>query len=211
MGRSVLRTGVVLVVLAALAIVLNFTLSDVSRANDLGEIVQISVTVFAIVTGGIFAYDKLQIFRDFKPHLTITLESSHRIVSESYVHIAVAVNLKNNSKVRTEILEGLFRLQHIAPLIDDDVEYLYRQVFATKEADEIRWPLLAEDQRTWERNELVVEPGESHQETVEFIVETNVESVLVYTYFFNSRFSPGSTSAQGWGATSAHDIIAGNQ
>ena len=36
------------------------------------SIVQVFVTALVIVAGGIFAYRKLQLFRDFEPHLTVT-------------------------------------------------------------------------------------------------------------------------------------------
>ncbi len=43
---------------------------------------------------------------------------------------------------------------------------------------------------------LIVEPGESHQEMQEFIVANDVDSVMVYTYFYNSEFSPNTQTAE---------------
>ena len=53
----------------------------------------------------------------------------------------------------------------------------------------------------------MIEPAESHQETAEFILSAGVETVLIYTYFCNPTSSAGKQSAQGWSATSVHDIL----
>ena len=63
--------------------------------------------------------------------------------------------------------------------------------------------LLDKVTRNWKKGELIVEPGESHQETYEFIVLNYVESVLAYTYYRNPR----SSIPEGWGATTVHDIV----
>ena len=163
---------------------------------------QVIVTAIAIFMAAAFALFKLQIFRVFAPHLTITQKVTHRPIGESYVHIDVAATLQNNSKVKVDLIEGLFLLQKIAPMKDQEVESLYAQVFVDKEIDDILWPVIDEVHRSWKEHALVIEPGESYQEACEFIVEVTVKSVLVYTYFYN----PFSSASKGWGATTIHDI-----
>ncbi len=183
------------------------SLNDDRETRFLAEVLLPFATIVAIGVGGIVAIYKLQVFRDFEPHLSISQEVEHRFIGDSYIHIAVIVDLQNNSKVEIEIRQGVFRLQHIAPASDEEVEDLYAQVFHTMECDDIQWPIIVEHWRNWDRNVFLIEPGESHQEIVEFIVTIEVESTLIYTYFYNSRFSQGSRSAEGWGATTVHDII----
>ncbi len=203
MLRSVRRTCAVLGFLVLLALALHFALPDMGRARDVGGIVQVTVTVLAIVAGGVFAYDKLQIFRDFEPHLTISHLITHRTIGESYVHVAVTANLINSSKVEMQILDGLFRLQHIAPFSDEEVEFILSENSRLKD---IQWPTLIEERRAWNGSEFLIEPGESHQETVEFVIGRDVESVLIYTYFYNSRYTSASPSAEGWGAATVSDM-----
>ena len=85
---------------------------------------------------------------------------------------------------------------------DRDVDALYAQVFVDRIYEDILWPVIDEVHRSWKEHALIVEPGESYQETCEFIVDATIESVLVYIYFYNP-FSPAS---KGWGATIIHDI-----
>ena len=148
--------------------------------------------VTVIFVGGIFAYWRLQIFRTFEPHLTISHEISHRKSGESYMHIAVTTNLRNSSKVKVELHQALFSLQLLSPITDEDVEGLYEQ--RRDNSDEgytsyIQWDTLHEIEHRWAKNELIIEPGESHPENGEFIISSGVESVMIYTYFYNPAYS----------------------
>ena len=194
--------GVVLLTTSIALFVLNRTWTDAERGKDLVAIIQSLVTVVAIVGGGIFAYYKLQIFRTFEPHLTISHEVSHRYIGDSYVHIAVTATLYNSSKVKMELRKGFFLLQQISPLSDEEVKSLQDQVFENQEFQHIQWPTLEEVEREFGKGELIVEPGESHPETFEFILSQWYDSVMIYTYFYN----PMSSQPQGWVASNVYDI-----
>ena len=165
--------------------------------------------VTVIFIGGVFAYWRLQIFRTFEPHLGVTHEISHRVVGDSYIHFFVTASLHNNSKVKIELRQVLFSLQLVSPITDVDMENLYRK--RQDDVDDvytyyIQWPTLDEIEHRWTENELIIEPGESHQETVEFITTSNVESAMIYTYFYNPTYSQNSRSAEGWSITTVYDI-----
>lgn len=200
---------VVLSILIVAAFVLNLALDETEGAKDLAEIIQLFVVASAVVIGGFFALYKLQIFRDFEPHLTVSHEISHRFIGDRFIHIEVTATLHNSSKVMIDVQKGLFRLQQIAPTSDEEVRKLYSQVFIDEKHKYLQWPTLEEVDRNWDANQLIVEPGESHQETYEFVVSTDVTSVMVYTYFYNSRF-PKSPS-EGWGAATVHDMMTSSE
>ena len=204
-SRMILGAMIVIALLVFLAV--GCVWLGLARTRDLINIVQSAVTITAIVAGGIFAVFKLQLFRDFQPHLTITQEVSHRHIGDSYVHIAVTSTLHNTSRVKVELRKGLFRAQKIHPISDEEIEDLYAQVFIHRKQKDFQWPTIEEATLTWKKNELVVEPGESHQETWEFVVSSEVQSLLVYEYFYNPKGSPGAQAAEGWAATTIHDII----
>ena len=204
--RGVALVLVALALLVTIALVLDFALTDGGRAKDIASIVQSFAAALAIVAGGIYALYKLQLFRTLEPHLTIEHRISHRRLSDSYVHIDATAILHNSSKVKVELREGLSRLQGMSPVSDEEVEVLYTETFAQKSFNSIQWPTIVEAGRAWAEGELVLEPGESHSETIEYIVEASgYESVLVYTYFYNPARSPG--SAEGWTATTVYDIV----
>ena len=202
-------------ILAFLAIFLAYStgviswlfLDDADQAKDFAGIVQSWATVAAFMVAGIFAVLRLEIFREFSPHVTITQTVSHRSISDRYVHIFVTATLHNSSKVRVDIRRGFFRLQAISPISDEAVEALYADVYVNRVNRDFQWQTIDEAPREWSRNDLIVEPGESHQETCEFIVTSEMRTVLVDTYMYNSR-SPA--VPVGWGTTSAYDILERN-
>ena len=160
----------------------------------------------AVCLGGVFAYQRLQMFRTFEPHLTVSHSIHHRPIGDSYTHIDVTVTLLNGSRVQVELREGFFLLQQIAPEADEHIEDLYAQMFVEREYEEIRWTTLERIERHWNPGELVVEPGESHPESCEFIVSKDVESVMIYTYFYDQRFAQDSDYERGWLVSTVYDI-----
>ena len=205
--RAATITALILLPIAAAFVAFVDDWSDVSRVKDVAGAIQSAVTVIAIVTGGIFALFKLQAFRDFEPHLTVSHEVTHRFVGDGHVHIVVITSLKNSSRVKIDLSKGIARLQQIAPVSDEEFRTLYDQVFANHEFVDIQWPTLHETLREWGRGELLVEPSETHRETYEFIVSKDVESVMIDTYFYNPMYPGSSHTPEGWGLVSVYDIV----
>lgn len=188
--------------------VLDWTLPSSVSFKDRAGIIQAVVTALAIIFGGLLAAVKWEVFRDFEPHLTIDHVINRRPIGESYVHIDVTATLHNNSKVKVELRDGFFLLQQIAPMSDREVELLYDAVFVHRDYDDFQWPSLDEVERRWERDECVVEPGGTHQELCEFIIASDIETVMLYTFFTNSGY-PKSSQTRGWKAATVYDIIVG--
>ena len=205
MDRSSLLQALLLavsfVVVFIAAISINMWLTN-DGFGESARTFQVIVTAIAIFMAAAFALFKLQIFRVFAPHLTISQKVSHRPIGESYIHIDVSAILQNSSRVKIELRKGFFHIQQIAAMDDEEIETLYAQVFKYQEAEDILWPVLDIVQRSWEEGTLIIEPGESHQEVCEFIVTTSVESVLIYSYFFN----PYAATPRGWHSTTTYDI-----
>ena len=199
---GVALAGSCVILLAAFAVA-----PESTTALEVLGLAQVLFTIVAIVAGGSLAAYKWQVFRESEPHLTITHEISHRTVGESYVHIAVTAMLHNSSNVHVELLKGIFSLQLLSPTSDELVESLYDEVFVRGRHTALQWPIIDESERGWGKGELIIEPGESHSETIEFIALGDVESVMVYTYFYNPKYSIGGNAAQGWGASIVHDTI----
>ena len=81
--RGLLIIGIAIVLQIASLVLLDLTLTGAGKLKDIAAIIQSSVTAVAIAAGGLFAYYKLQFFRDLEPHLTITHEVSHRLIGDS--------------------------------------------------------------------------------------------------------------------------------
>ena len=192
---------IALAILAGLAITLaalHWLLPDAGRFKDLAGIVQSVVTVLAIIIGGIIAAYKLQLFRDFEPHLTISHAINHRRIRDGYVHLDVTATLQNSSRVKVELREGGFLLQQIAPVLGGN-DLLGRNIPYPL------WPILDEASFDFGGYEITLEPGQSLQETLQFIVPDDVETVLIHYYFSSSRSLTGSSRV--WGITDVYDTM----
>ncbi len=204
-GGILILTGVtLLLVICAVVVPALVPDSDITKAS---QIIQAFVASFILLSAGAFAAVRFELFRSFIPHLTLGQEITHRPISDSYVHLLVTTTVRNGSKVKEDLLRGYCRLQLLGPYSDSDVESIYREVFSDGHPDrqrDFQWETLDEKALMWNRNELTIEPGGSHQETCEFVVAAGVTSVFAYSYFYNSRkpFNP-----EGWGVATAHDII----
>ena len=218
--RLAIELLVVCVILVGAVWGLNFWLADaardatspteIGRIRDVVGIVQGAVWALLIAAGGVLAYRKLEWFRDFEPHLTVTQSVSHRRIGQRFVHVAVTATLHNNSKVKVDVNEGYITLLQISPVDDAAVARIYAEVLGDIDNDEVKdfqWEELDTVRRASGDNPLVIEPGESHIELGEFIVSDEVESILAYSYFHNSRHSHGSSSAPGWTASTVYDIV----
>ena len=194
-----------LVLTGIVAYILQQTL-DINTFNSV-MIVQSIATLIIISIGGVFAYRKLQIYRDFEPHLTITQNVSHRSIGTKYIHIMVTATLHNSSKVVIRPTESYSRIQQISPLPDTYIESLYEDAYKDEKTDTIEWPAMEQINREWQEGKLLIEPSETHSEVYEFIVSTDCETILVSTYFHNPAFASAPHSAQGWGTTSVYDIV----
>ena len=193
------------------------------------------ITIIAIVIASIFAWRNGIIFRHRSPHINIAHDVTHRFISPSYTHLIVTATLHNSSRVKVEFRDGLFILQKIAPLNDDEVTQLYTQfsddaVSASEGAEDIQWETLDKLWIVWDKDELIVEPGASAALTIEFIVPKTIQAVLITTYLYNTRVMGKINNAfadiddapkrkhwllrwreiegtRGWTRTSAYDIV----
>lgn len=158
-----------------------------SRVKDWLAIVGAALSIAVVIGGGILARRNAQIFRARSPHVVISHEVSHRPVGDGYVHIFVTAVLHNSSRVHIEFLDGFAVIFQVSPATDDDVESLYEEVFNTQQFANVQWPYLDGVRHRWGKDGLLVEPGETETETFDFIVGKDVQSVIVSTYFYNSR------------------------
>ena len=119
------------------------------------------------MTGGIWAFYRFQAFRTLQPHLYIQHRVTHRSLSESYLHIELTAIVRNTSKVHVELDRGVATVQEVAPITDDEAEYLYGEGMRGDASPWILWPTVGRMQMVWEQPKLVVEPGATHAESLD--------------------------------------------
>ena len=195
-----------LFVLALLAVMWAVTDWGGAKWTTAATIVQAVGTLTAVFVGGGFAFYRLHLLRTFHPHLTITHEVSHRVIGESYVHIAVTVTALNSSSVVVAPRQGAVQLQQIAPTTDEAIERLFSDDLGG-EAYDVAWPTLSYVSREWDKGDLVIEPGEKVSDTYEFAVPKEIGTVLAYSFIEDPTFTQQFSRVRVWDAQTIYDMI----
>ena len=168
-------------------------------------------TALAIAAGVSIAWYKLDIFREFEPHLSIEQTIESRRLGNSFRLIVATAILTNNSKVLVKPREGYCRLAQTAPLSDPSVVEMFTNSVrsGTEENgfEQFGWPVLGEVRRTWPEGDIAIEPGECHRETYQFIVDEGTESVVALTAIYNPAYNLDPAShAETWRCYTFHDV-----
>lgn len=153
-------------------------------------LVESIVTIVAVLTAGVIAWRNGIIFRHRSPHINITHDITHRVISPRYTHIAVTATLHNRSRVKVEFFDGLFVAQKLAPLADEEVDDLHSESFeeiSDERFGSFPWETLEGLRYSWNKDDLIVEPGEARSLTFEFMVDNEIKAVLITTYLYNER------------------------
>lgn len=202
-GNMLVVLAVVVGLIGVVAVLHEVLPAEHSRYKDLIGIIQSGAIAAALIIGGIIANAKLELFRHLEPHLTIAHTISHRPVGNGYVHIAVKAVLRNSSRVVVKLRDGRFLLRHIitAPEAATTSEVrspvdnvLYPQL-----------PILDEASFYLGDQEISIEPGQTIQEVLQFIVPDEVKTVLIHYFFHDSRFPDD--PFWGWGITDVYDML----
>ena len=214
--------AVIAIALLSVRIILDAQQSLDGEAGSLGEVAAALVkevrddlrhiaTALAIAAGVSIAWYKLDIFREFEPHLSIEQTIESRRLGNSFRLIVATAILTNNSKVLVKPREGYCRLAQTAPLSDPSVVEIFTNAVrsGTEENgfEQFGWPVLGEVRRTWPEGDIAIEPGECHRETYQFIVDEGTESVVALTAIYNPAYNLDLAShAETWRCYTFHDV-----
>ena len=195
--------------LFVLIAVVDWALPDVYPLGRWADIALTLVTIVAILVGGLFAAVKFDLFRESQPHLTISHTINHRNIADSYVHLDVTAALHNSSRVKVELNRGLFTLQEIAPVLDDAEleDRLEARNLIAENLPFSQWAILDQFSCEWSASTLVIEPGQTFRQTVEFVISREITTVAIHAFFYNSRFAEGFERPEGWNITTVYDIF----
>ena len=163
-------------------------------------------TLILLGIGGIFAVYQFRLFRHHEPHLNVEQTVTHHQVSPNYVAITVTAHLRNNSRVVVRIREALFRIQKFSGFENIAIETMFRHAFVFRSGNIIEWPTLQEVHRFWDPGEIAIEPSGIQSESYEFIVASDVETIMVYSLFYNPNSPKGENERRAWHATTVYSL-----
>jgi hypothetical protein len=166
--------------------------------------VQACATVIAIIVGGVWSYMLFVQKRQRYPRANIEHRITHRSIPDNKLLLHVAVTVRNTGDVLLSLVSGQTRIQQILPLSLELLDPISKGRDPVKAGDrEILWPLIKLRKQKWREQECEIEPGESDEFHYDFILDAEVQTIEVYSYFKNAK-KPGREI--GWGWTTIYDL-----
>ncbi|MCD4674576.1 MAG: hypothetical protein K8S18_01080 [Desulfobacula sp.] len=177
---------------------------DLTIIKNLIDIIESIVTIIAILAGGIWSY-RLFIKKRLKyPRANISNQVFHRCLSEDKVLLHVVTTISNTGDVLISIISGITWIQQMTPLhtnVIDSIKIGINPVLQGK--TEIDWPLLEEQKFEWKKGKFEIEPGENDQIHYDFILDSYVETVKIYSFYKNVMKHGREL---GWSVTTIYDL-----
>jgi flagellar biogenesis protein FliO len=158
-------------------------------------------TIFALVIGGWWTYTRFIRQRTEQPRATLTYRAAHRRLTSREFLLRVSVRARNSGTVLLGVHELRCEIQQVTPLIPEALAKLEARELIN-ERDEADLGCIRCYEQKWKAGEVEIEPNESESFDFDFIVDGEVETILVYADLPNAEREDGG----GWQATGFYDF-----
>lgn len=161
---------------------------SLSRMKETVEFLATVLTLLAIIFGGSWSYVLFIRTRQKYPSANISQGITYREITADKLWVRVTVTLQNTGKVLLSLVSGVSWIQQVAPL-DAEISEKIKNVEdpVSQGGSEIIWPLVEERKLSWGKGEREIEPSESDQIYFDFVVDSDLRTIVVYSYFTNVK------------------------
>lgn len=153
---------------------------------DLSKALESLATVGAIIVGAIWSYWLFVKNRQKFPRASVSHTVSHKSIVRGRILIHVDMVLTNLGQVLLEVVFAKAVVSQVLPL-----HPTVRRLIVSRSDPvptghtEIQWPKIASREVRFERAECEVEPGETQSFQFDFVVESQLRTLEVYSYVSN--------------------------
>lgn len=172
---------------------------SLSSISDIATIIQSLITSGALILGGVWTYWLFVKKRQKYPSAKIEHEISHRPITNDKVLLSVNIIVSNNGNALLSLKEGKIRVNQMLPPKDELLDILTRN----KGTRVTNWQLLSPLVNPIGYKGHEIEPGESQQFLVHYVIDADIQTILVYTYFRNVEKLRRNI---GWTLTTIYDL-----
>jgi len=179
------------------------------------ELVQAAVTVLAIFVGGYWTYMLFRQKRQRYPRANIEHRIVHKSICSDKVLLHVTARLTNIGEVLLALRFGRTTIEQMMPIMPHLQSHIDEGGDPVVDGEtDIVWPALGTRETSWQRGQFELEPNESDDLQFDFIIDSSIETVLVYSYFRNAqkyrnpilRWLLRQTREIGWGISTVYDL-----
>jgi hypothetical protein len=168
--------------------------------KDWVDLIQGITTIFAIFIGVWLFYKKRQPF----PKAKITHTVVSKIISQNKGLVRVTLNIANQGEVLLSTNEAWVGIQQISPCpkeIEAEMVKDINSIQRLKKSHEIAWTSLGHKEI---QTAYKIEPSEDEEIYFDFVVESNIKTIIVYSYTRNRKIRDRDI---GWNKTTIHDVF----
>jgi hypothetical protein len=157
-----------------------------SWCKDNADILQTYCTIAAIIFGGIWTWILFIKNRQIYPRACITHNIYHKEIVDGKLLLRITIMVSNTGNVLLSLKSLETRIQQIVPPLSDFVEKIKQGKDPIKNGDtEIEWPLLTSRKTVFMKKAYEIEPGECQEIQCDFILDTTIDTISVYSYLKN--------------------------
>ena len=176
---------------------------DISRLKEITDIVQSLATVLAFIAGGFWSYRLFVQRRQKYPRAEISHNVTNVRLTHDKILLNVIVNISNTGDVLLSLDSAETRIQQILPLPQEMQSAIDGHDPVKTDQTEFLWPLIGLRQSKWKKGELEFEPHESGQLRYDFILDSEVQTIKVYSFIRNITRR---NREIGWALATTHDL-----
>lgn len=177
----------------------------ISTFQAVAETAQAITTTAAIFAGGVWTYFRFIKNRLRYPKAEVHHDIFSRELTAGKTLIHVVMTVVNRGDVLLPVSHAWTRLLKIAPVSGGLAKTLEENLDPIPEGEaEIEWPEIGCREVQFEKGQAEIEPGEVEKFHFDFIFDSGVQVVEIYSYFENSRKKK--RGPMGWALTSIYDL-----
>lgn len=162
------------------------------------EVFANTATGLGIIGAGIWAYLRFIRQRDKFPKAELDHRVAFHRLSEDRLLLRVGLFVRNSGNVLLSWKEGGVRIQQVAPCPSHIVKWIEGEL-SRQNTMEGNWPVIGERSLKDHRQE--IEPNEGDVTYFDFVVPTDVKTVVVYSFIMNAA-----KSGIAWNHTTTHRV-----
>lgn len=186
-----------------------FVVAWLTTLVDITSIAAAAATTAAIVVGGWWFIRRRQRY----PRATLEHDVHSTTLPGDRWLVRATVRVANLGNVLIELKSANVRLQQLAPC-PASVEEQLSNGELKRDDGELQWTLLDEINCSWRSGDREIEPQESEDFYFDFVVDSPVDAVLLYSYFKNiAKRQTGKLFARnreiGWSKTTHYILRSG--
>lgn len=180
---------------------------SLSDFESMAQIAQAVATVVAVLIGGSWSYMLFVSRRQKFPRANIEHQVICRPVIKGKLLLSVDVTITNSSEVLLSLISWEIIAKQMLPPCSELLRYLTPDILNHLDngIQIIEWQTIALREDRWKKGQFEIEPGEQHQIHTDFLINSDIQTLLLESYFRNIEKRG---KRIGWSLITTHDLQA---